>query len=162
MTNLPTLPLTPLIDRLRPILSAESQPVYLVGGTVRDALLGRPIHDIDLVVANGAISLTFRMANALSLPAYVLDKERDVGRIIFPNEDLTLDIARFRGPTLEDDLRGRDFTINAMALPIEGQTTGDIIDIYNGREDLAARRLQRVHEDSLADDPVRALSLIHI
>jgi putative nucleotidyltransferase with HDIG domain len=157
VTNLPTLPLTPLIDRLRPILSAESQPVYLVGGTVRDALLGRPIHDIDLVVANGAISLTFRMANALSLPAYVLDKERDVGRIIFPNEDLTLDIARFRGPTLEDDLRGRDFTINAMALPIEGQTTGDIIDIYNGREDLAARRLQRVHEDSLADDPVRAL-----
>lgn len=151
------LPLAPLIDRLRPILSAESQPIYLVGGTVRDALMGRPIHDIDLAVANGAISLTFRVANALGLPAYVLDKERDVGRIIAPNEALTLDIARFRGPTLEDDLRGRDFTINAMALPIERQTIGDIIDRHNGLGDLAAGRIQRIHENSLADDPVRAL-----
>lgn len=157
VTNSDVLALSPLVDRLRPILAAESQPVYLVGGTVRDALLGRPIHDIDLVVANGAIPLTFRVANILNLPAYVLDQERDVGRIVAPGKDLTLDIARFRGPTLEDDLRGRDFTINAMALPIESQAARDIIDRHNGLGDLAAGQIRRIHEDSLTDDPVRAI-----
>ena len=157
MTVQALLPHAPLVDRLRPILAAETLPVYLVGGTVRDALLGRPIHDIDLIVASGAIPLTFRVAKALDLPAYVLDDERDVGRIVVPGQELTLDFARFRGPNLEDDLRGRDFTINAMALPIEGHTTDDIIDRHDGLGDLAARRIHSIHENTLTDDPIRAL-----
>lgn len=157
MTAQGKLPLSPFIDRLRPLLATEAQPVYLVGGTVRDALLGRPIHDIDLIVADGGLPLTFRLAKALDLPAYVLDEERDVGRIVVPGDDLTLDIARFRGPTLEDDLLGRDFTLNAMALPITGQEISDVIDQHNGLGDLHAKRVHRIHKNSLADDPVRAL-----
>lgn len=149
--------LTPVLERLRPLLVGEVQPVYLVGGTVRDVVLGRPVHDIDLVVAADAIPLTFRLANALHLPAYVLDAERDVGRIIVSDEALTIDIARFRGPTLEDDLYGRDFTVNAMAMPLTGNSVGEIIDRHNGLADLQAGRLDIIHPQTIRDDPIRAL-----
>ncbi len=130
-----------------------------VGGTVRDALLGRDIHDIDLLVAEGAIPLTFRLADALGSPAYVLDAERDIGRILVANEAMTLDVARFRGSSLEDDLRDRDFTMNALALPVDLQS-GDldnIIDQHEGIHDLQARRIRIIHARSISDDPVRAL-----
>ncbi len=145
------------MDQLRPLLAAESSPVHVVGGTVRDAVLGRAIHDIDLIVPAGAIALTFRLANALGYPAYALDDERDVGRILATGGETTLDIARYRGPTLEDDLRGRDFTINALALPVEGRSAADVIDLHGGLEDLATGRIRIIHKDSIEDDPVRAL-----
>ncbi len=157
MTEPARLPLPPLLERLQPLLAAAPQPVYIVGGTVRDALLGRPTHDIDLVVAADAIPLAFRLADALGLPAYVLDVERDVGRVLAPSDDLTLDVARFRGPTLVDDLRGRDFTINALALPVAGQTAADVIDRHGGLEDLHDGIIRAIHARSIADDPVRAL-----
>lgn len=157
MTEKLELALPPLMDRLRPLLSAEAPPAYVVGGTVRDAVLGRSIHDIDLIVPSGAIPLTFRLADALGYPAYVLDAERDVGRILAPDGDTTLDIARFRGPTLEDDLRDRDFTINAMALPVGGRAIADVIDHHTGLEDLAAGNIRAIHERSIANDPVRSL-----
>lgn len=151
------LALPPILDRLHPLLSVETNPVYLVGGTVRDAILGRPIHDIDLVVATGAIQLTFRLADALGLPAYVLDNDRDVGRIVTPGDGLTLDIARFRGPGLEDDLFGRDFTINALALPVGRQDIEAVIDLHHGLDHLQQRRIHIIHPQSIEDDPVRAL-----
>ena len=84
MTNHAPLTLSPILDRIRPLLSGRELPVYIVGGTVRDALMGRAIHDIDLIVESGAIPLTFHLADTLGWPAYVLDGERDVGRIIVP------------------------------------------------------------------------------
>ena len=151
------LPLDPLLDRLRPLLAAHVLPVYLVGGVVRDALLGRVNHDIDLIVAGDAIDLTFDLARRLGLPAYRLDEERDVGRILVPDSGTTLDIARFRGDTLADDLRARDFTINALALPAAARTADEVIDHHGGLADLAAGRIRVIHDDSIADDPVRSL-----
>ncbi len=151
------LPLDPLLDRVRPLLAAHDQPAYLVGGVVRDALLGRANHDIDLIVPGDAIPLAFRLARALGLPAYRLDEERDVGRIVVPGGSTTLDIARFRGATLADDLGARDFTINALALPVAARAAEEVIDLHDGRADLAAGRLQIIHATSIADDPVRAL-----
>jgi putative nucleotidyltransferase with HDIG domain len=124
---------------------------------VRDAVMGRPSHDVDLTVAADAIPFTFRLADALGWPAYALDDERDVGRILAPDEDTTLDVARFRGETLEDDLRGRDFTINALALPAMGERIDDVIDLHGGLADIAAGRVRVIHERSIADDPLRAL-----
>jgi len=147
----------PLLDRLRPVLAEQPQPVYLVGGIVRDALLERVSHDIDLIVPRDAISLTFELARRLDLPAYRLDDERDVGRLLVPNSATTVDIARFRGETLADDLRARDFTINALALPVAARTAAEVIDYHSGRADLAARRLHAIHGHSISDDPVRAL-----
>lgn len=139
------------------MLAAHRQPVYIVGGTVRDAVLGRIIHDIDLAVAEGAISLTFELADALAKPAFVLDRERDVGRILLADEELFIDITRFRGSTLESDLLGRDFTINAMALPASGRIISDIIDPHRGLVDLEQGVIRSVYSQSISDDPIRAL-----
>lgn len=146
-----------LMEQLRPHLPVGAQAVYVVGGAVRDAVMGRPVHDIDLAVATGAIPLTFRLAKALNLPAYILDDERDVGRIVAGAEGITFDVARFRGPTLESDLFGRDFTINAMALPVEASSLADVIDLHGGLSDLQAGLVRIVHPGSIDDDPVRGL-----
>ncbi len=148
----------PLLDRLRHLLADLDRPIHLVGGFVRDYLLGRQSHDIDLIVPHDAIALTFQLADRLGLPAYALDAERDVGRIVVPGSATTLDIARYRGSTLADDLRARDFTINALALPADRPLTPEaVIDHHNGLADLAAGSIRIIHPRSLEDDPLRAL-----
>ncbi len=151
------LPLPDLMEQLRPLFAQESQPIYLVGGAVRDALLGQMSGDLDFVLPAGAVKLSFRVADALGVPAYVLDKERDTGRVILPDGRTYLDFACFRGADLEADLYGRDFTINAIALPAAAQTDASLIDPTNGRADLQARLIRHIHDRSLLDDPVRAL-----
>jgi poly(A) polymerase len=148
------LALPDLLVELRPFLSQHPHAVYLVGGAVRDAVRGKASHDLDFVVAANAVRLTFKVADRLGVPAYVLDKERDIGRVVLA--DTTLDFARMRG-TLDDDLRERDFTVNAMALPATAQFYESIIDPCGGLEDLKAGRLQLTHLQALTADPVRAL-----
>lgn len=156
------LALSPLLDKLRPLLSQQTKPVYLVGGAVRDALLGRVTNDLDFAVPENAIELGFRVADALGLPAYVLDRERDAARVMVAELDTMLDFTRLRGHDLQADLRDRDFTINALALPATAQTQGAIIDLVGGLEDLAARRIRLTHADALAQDPVRALRAVRL
>lgn len=151
------LPLPAIMEQLRPLFAEESQPIYLVGGVVRDALLGQVNHDLDFVQPTGAVKLSFRVADVLGVPAYVLDKERDTGRVILPDGRTYLDFSCFRGADLEADLVGRDFTINAIALPAAAQTDASLIDPTNGRADLQARVIRHIHDHSLLDDPVRTL-----
>lgn len=152
------LPLSPLLERLRPVLAQCDTPIYLVGGAVRDALLGRVSHDLDFVVPQRAIHWAFKVGNALKLPAYVLDEARDTGRVVL--EDTTLDFACFRGADLEADLRDRDFTMNAIALPVAARTTASLIDPCGGVADLQARRLRLTNPNALTQDPLRALRAI--
>ncbi|HUM70150.1 MAG TPA: hypothetical protein PLK31_15055, partial [Chloroflexota bacterium] len=151
------LPLPALMEQLRPLFAQESQPVYLVGGVVRDALLGQLSHDLDFVQPTGAVKLSFRVADALGVPVYVLDKERDTGRVILADGHTYLDFSCFRGADLEADLYGRDFTINAIALPAAAHTDASLIDPTNGLADLQARVIRHTHDHSLLDDPVRTL-----
>lgn len=151
------LVLPELLETLRPLLMQEDQPIYLVGGAVRDALLGKLSHDIDFVMPANAIKLAFRVADALGVPAYALDKERDVGRVILPESHTYLDFTCYRGPDLQADLVDRDFTINAIALPFAAQTTASLIDPTGGLADLQAGVIRAIHGRSLADDPVRTL-----
>ncbi|MCB8927070.1 MAG: HDIG domain-containing protein [Ardenticatenaceae bacterium] len=156
------LPLSPLLEQLRPLLQTQSQPVYLVGGAVRDALLGRISHDLDFVVPANAIKLAFQVADALGVPAYVLDRERDTGRVMLPDAHTSLDFACFRGADLAADLRDRDLAINAMALPATATTTAGLIDPHGGQADLAAGQIRLIHERSLLDDPVRSLRAVRL
>lgn len=156
------LALPPLLDEIRPVLVARDTPVYLVGGAVRDALLGQASHDLDFVVPEKAIQLAFTVADALHVPAYILDRERDTGRVVLPELETMIDFARFRAPDLEADLRDRDFTINAMALPAGAISATAIIDPTGGRQDLAAGLIRLTHAGALADDPVRTLRALRL
>ncbi len=156
------LPFAALLDQALPILAARNSPVYLVGGAVRDALLGRVSHDFDFVVPRNAVSLTFRVANTMGAPAYVLDGQRDTGRIVLPLAETMLDIARYRGSDLFADLRDRDFTINSLAMPATARTSEAIIDPTGGLADLKAGRIRLTHAGALQDDSVRTLRAVRL
>jgi putative nucleotidyltransferase with HDIG domain len=160
VTKTNPLQFSPLLEQVRPLVDGLPIPVYVVGGAVRDALLGRVSHDLDLAVPEGAIELAFAIGDALRVPAYVLDDERDVGRVILKEWDTTLDIARFRGPDLAADLLGRDFTMNALALPVTARDAGSIIDLVGGQADIAARLVRATQPAAITDDPVRALRAV--
>lgn len=158
-------PDSPALQALLSALVAEISPVYLVGGLVRDLMLGRAksLADVDLVVAHSAIPVARRVADRVGWAFYALDEGRDVARLVFNAGPLPLavDIAGLRGGSLEADLRSRDFTVNAMALALRpGSGESEVVDVVGGREDLAAKRIRRVNAASLADDPLRLLRAV--
>lgn len=145
----------PLVNLVRAAL--PDSELYLVGGAVRDILLGRPSPDLDFAVPAGAIPLARKVANALDADYVTLDEEHDTGRVIHTAENgrrTHLDFASFRGQTLEDDLRHRDFTINALACDLRAEA---ILDPLEGAADLRAKRIRACLPTALSDDPVRVL-----
>ncbi len=148
-------PFLPLIERVQAVLSDEE--VYLVGGTLRDVLLGRVSHDYDFAVPKNAVEAARRVASAFNADFYVLDEGFDTGRVIISSEDGErnfVDFAAFRGPDLDSDLRGRDFTVNAMAFDLRAQT---MLDPLNGASDVRSRIIRACSKASLQDDPIRIL-----
>ena len=155
----------PILDSVRAALP-EGLPVYLVGGAVRDALLGRPVHDLDFSLPGDGIKIGRRIADTLSSAGtgtilkadfYPLDTERDTGRVIVSDEDgkrMVMDFACFRGKDLESDLTGRDFTLNAIALKLGDYT---IHDPLGGGMDLKEKLLRSCSTSAFTDDPVRIL-----
>ena len=127
---------------------------YLVGGSVRDALLQRyktPL-DLDFVLPQNTIAIAKEIANFYRAGFVVLDKEREIARVVFPQG--TLDFARQEGNSLEIDLRRRDFTINAIAYNISSQ---QLVDPLGGVQDLQQKVLRMVSPNNLSDDPLRLL-----
>lgn len=149
---------SPLIDRVHEAL--PEQEIYLVGGAVRDMLLNRLSHDLDFAVPANGIALARRVSKVLDADFMVLDDVRDTGRVIATHENgerTFLDFATFRGATLEDDLRDRDFAMNAIALDIRSQK---LIDPLNGAADIRAKMIRACSPSSLQNDPVRILRAI--
>ena len=150
----------PGLDRVRD--AAGELPLYLVGGAVRDLLLGRARADLDLVVEGEAAAL----ASALGGAAVSHDRFA-TATVSLDGVELDLASARaetyprpgalpeVRPSTLADDLARRDFTINAMAIPLHRDA--ELIDPHAGRPDLERGLLRVLHERSFADDPTRAV-----
>ena len=150
-----------ILDSVRAALP-EGLTVYLAGGAVRDALLGRRMHDLDFAMEHDAIKTARRVANILGADFYPLDIDRDTGRVIVTNEDgsrTPMDFAAFRGPNLEADLLGRDFTLNAIAFNLSDNT---IHDPLSGAMDLKEKRLRACSPSAFVDDPVRILRGIRL
>ena len=146
---------SPLIDKVRDVL--PDQEMYLVGGAVRDILLNRHSPDLDFALPSDGIALARRVANALKADFMALDSERDTGRVIVTEADgrrTFLDFATYRGKDLDEDLRARDFTINAIAFDLRSQT---MIDPLNGAADLRLKLIRACSATSLSDDPIRIL-----
>jgi len=140
--------------------------LYIVGGALRDLVLGRskPKPDFDFAVKKGAISFGRKLAKELKAGFVVLDTEHGSCRIVKKLEGkiYTFDFSDFRGKTLEEDLKHRDFTINSMAVELEkvfGSKGIDeeIIDLYGAKVDLKKKIIKISVEKSFQEDPLRIL-----
>ena len=139
---------------------AGNREIWLVGGALRDHFLGLTRPDLDFVVDREAATLARLLADDLQAGFYSMDDERDAARVILPGQAGTLDFVRRSGPSIETDLRERDFTINALALPLN--TDDHLIDPLGGLQDLKDRRLRPCAEDAVSRDPVRALRAVRL
>jgi len=159
-TSIPLI-FPPLLDSVRAALP-DDKTVYLVGGAVRDLLLGRATHDLDFALSGEAVKTARRVADTLKADFYPLDPERDTGRVIVTAEDgkrTVMDFASFRGPDLEADLLGRDFTLNAMAVDVG---TLALYDPLGGALDLREKRLRQCSPSAFTDDSVRILRAVRL
>lgn len=129
---------------------------WLVGGAVRDELLGRATKDVDLAVAGDVEAAARTLARATRAAVFPLSEEFGAWRVIGREGGWQADLSPLLGETIEQDLVQRDFTVNAIAEPLDG---GEPVDPTGGRADLAARTLRMVSPRSFASDPLRVMRL---
>ncbi len=138
---------------INPKFIPEKSGIYLVGGTVRDHMLGRQTTDYDLAVDGDPAEVAGSIASAAgSRVVFIGRPEKCVYRIISGNE--TYDVCGIIGSDINEDLLRRDFTINAMAVNAEN---GELIDPAGGRKDLSAGLVRMVAPESFDSDPIRLL-----
>jgi putative nucleotidyltransferase with HDIG domain len=150
------------LGRQAPVLAARAglaaqQSAWIVGGAIRDALLdANHIVDLDLVVSGGDASQAARaIAKAAGRPAFPLSEQFGAWRVV--GDRWLCDVTPMQGSEIEDDLALRDFTVNAMALPLFG---GTLVDPSGGQDDLRARMLRIVAPDAFERDRLRPLRLV--
>ena len=145
-----------LFERL--IAFCDGREVYVVGGAVRDALVGVPVHDVDLIFPEDPTALAKSFAKAHGGHWFWLDEERNQSRVVFNHDEMcpVFDFAPFRASSLGLDLLDRDFTINAIALCLSTDlTTTPLVDPSCGLEDLQNDLLRMVSKDAFTNDPLR-------
>ena len=169
------------LQRLVAWFSAQGIDCYLVGGCVRDLILDRPSHDVDVIVAGDALAVGRRLADHFKGAFYILDPERGAARVLlaadpqgqpaqppgrpdragtFPTFEV--DFTRLAEGDIYRDLAARDFTINAMARPLHGNGLGALIDPNGGQDDLARRCLRAVSSAAFQSDPIRILRAVRL
>jgi len=137
-------------------LAAIADPAWLVGGAVRDRLLGRATTDYDVVVADGAEAVARALGRAAGGFAFELSEAFGTWRVVAHDRTWHVDLLALDGETIEEDLSRRDLTVNAIARAL---ASGDHIDPFGGLADLRARRLRMVSPDAFRRDPLRTLRL---
>ena len=164
----------PLVENLLRASSRLKLPVYLVGGPVRDLLLGRAIRDIDIMVEASNIDAAHQLANAAARRGARVVEHGRFGTVRIESGEAHIDIAtsrreRYARPgalpqveaaPVEEDLGRRDFTVNALALRLLPPGSGErtkVLDVCDGLRDLEARALRTLHPASFHDDPTRIL-----
>jgi putative nucleotidyltransferase with HDIG domain len=143
----------PLVAAARRALG-DGAGVWIVGGAVRDAALGKEIADLDLAVAGDPGAVAKAIARELGEHAFELSAEFGTWRVVAPGRGWQIDATVLRGAGIEPDLAARDFTIGAVAVPLAG---GEPVDPFGGLADLEAKVLRAVGEGSFDGDPLRLL-----
>jgi poly(A) polymerase len=129
---------------------------WIVGGALRDELLGREVTDVDIAVDGDPEAAARELAREVRGPVFRLSEAFGAWRVVDRRDARVYDFAPLQGATIEEDLRKRDFTINAMARPHEG---GDLIDPLGGRSDIESRTLRVIGPEAYQSDPLRPLRL---
>jgi poly(A) polymerase len=156
-----------IITFLSELVTLSPQPIYLVGGSVRDLLLGKQdIKDIDLLMPSDSESAARLFADRIEGSFFYLDEERKITRVVKQagHEVIQFDFTNFEGPDLAADLGRRDFTINAMALDLREfisiQAIDDLVDLFHGREDVRNKLIRVTKPGVLEEDPLRLLRAV--
>jgi poly(A) polymerase len=143
---------------------------WVVGGALRDELLGREVTDIDIAVEGDPEAAAHELATQVRGPVFRLSEDFGAWRVVDRRGGRVYDFAPLQGATIEDDLRKRDFTVNAMARPVVAQapggarraamaSAGELIDPLGGRSDVESRTLRVIGPESYESDPLRPLRL---
>ena len=151
--------------------SALSMSLYLVGGTVRDALLGAPVKDLDIVVEGDASLLASEVSRSgggdisvysqFGTATVKLKKQRfDLTTARRETYIRPGALPRVTPSTIQEDLGRRDFSINAMATALSGPATGELLDPHGGKEDLNLGLIRMLHSQSFVDDATRILRAV--
>ncbi|MFC1900695.1 CCA tRNA nucleotidyltransferase [Chloroflexota bacterium] len=159
-----------LLNSLHQYFAGQGIEVYVVGGFIRDLLLGRDTADIDFCVSRDALKVASDVANEFGGKYIPLDEENQIGRVVVTSgkkpqvKNLILDFNTIQGD-IWLDLGRRDFTIDAMAISLEnmsGGITESIIDPCNGRGDLRAGEIRVISEDAFKEDAARLLRAVRL
>jgi poly(A) polymerase len=154
-----------LLAEIRRILSEKGVRAYIVGGFVRDVLLGRVTGDIDIALSGDALTIADKIARGLGAKCVPLDTENGVARVIPPDKRWEIDFTTLNGD-IGNDLARRDFTIDALAVSLddvsEKMDTGSIIDPFNGMNDLQRKMVRAVGDNIFRSDPVRLLRAVRL
>jgi hypothetical protein len=142
-------------ERVEEILRGEV--AWIVGGAVRDLLLGRPVVDLD-VACRDPRAAAHRFTERFGGVAFPLSERHGAWRVASAGSAETLDFTPLPSG-IEADLATRDFTLNAIAIPVGG---GDPVDPHDGRADLEARIVSAVSDDVFRDDPIRLLRAVRL
>jgi tRNA nucleotidyltransferase/poly(A) polymerase len=133
---------------------------WIVGGTVRDAVLGRPLKDLDLAVPGDPGQAARAVAKRLGASPFRLSEQFGAWRVVTHDHDFTCDLTPLQGDTIEADLAQRDFAANAIALPLRA-SQADPIDPHGGMHDIESKTL-RVLPGAYQRDPLRPLRLARL
>ncbi len=150
-----------IINTIARLAKERGEPCYLVGGTLRDILLNRDllIQDLDFVTEKDPEGFVQSLGEALGAKEIPLDKEKRLYRMGLP-DGMTVDFTQMEGETIEEDLKRRDFTISAMAYPLDApwpMETEYIIDPFGGGQDIEKRRIRHIREEAFVEDPLRLI-----
>lgn len=137
------------------LLKAEKNNIYLVGGVVRDVILNRENHDKDIIVIDEeAKSFAQRFAEKHNGTCVTLDEINNIYRVCMPDKINYVDITNPINNSLEDDIKRRDLTINAVAINLN---SGEYLDLVGGLEDIKNGVIRAISETNFVDDPLRIL-----
>ena len=161
--NYPRQSIDYIPDKIREGLCECESKIYLIGGAIRDVLLGRESHDYDFVIEGNVRLCAKHIAKILNGFLYVLDDTRNTFRVIYSTGEgfrKTLDFAELQGDSIEEDLKKRDFSIDAIAVDISN--TQKIYDPLNGIEDVKNKVMRACHQNAFIDDPIRIMRGVRI
>lgn len=163
----------PIFKKLSVLADQEGTEIYVIGGFVRDIFLSRPSKDIDILVVGNGISFAEKVASSLKVQLNVF---KNFGTAMLKFNDLEIEFVGARkesyrshsrkpvveNGTLADDQKRRDFTINAMAISLNGSTFGELLDPFNGIGDLNSKIIQTPLNpaETFSDDPLRMMRAV--
>ncbi len=145
---------------LNALAKKRKAKIYLVGGYLRDLILARTNKDLDFVLTGRLTDFVKEFAKKINGTFFLLNDRYQTNRVINKKDGLTYDFTRMRARSIEEDLKKRDFTINALALDLEKPVLLKVMDPYKGREDIRKRVIRVVSERAFTDDPLRLLRSI--